>query len=462
MLHTSRMIEKEIFRIKKGVIHTNNADIEIPFYFGIVSLDRGLIQIELYIEESYDLVKLIRDKDIPYWNFEYKLKCKTEDDDDEIQIDKLRFTLNSPKLSKVKMVSYGKLEHFQKQDPDDYSETHIPLIHYIILEGLNIEFSNFTEKIISRAGRKVEDINNMDRDHTATNLVLNRYPYSQSYYLDKNGEDIIVEFTRDSSNHLSYETFLSFKDDYVTALNFLNGADVKVRKECYGFYYSTDKVDAEKNVLYSFPTVTNKNYNNYVPINDGFNWGENILSKFFLFNFDKFVEWNKKVDLNAIIFYLNGSEQTKSLDEKVFIQIIAFERLTTAYAEHLGEKESFMPNHKDFVEVKKDLYDILEKHKDKFGESYFSARSKIGNLNQVKRFSTTEKMYKIISDFNIPISSEIEQLVAIARHKTVHRGDIGKGREALTTHFLLNELIREIILRMSEYDGKRNSRILLK
>lgn len=78
-----------------------------------------------------------------------------------------------------------------------------------------------------------------------------------------------------------------------------------------------------------------------------------------MFNFDKFIEWCEKIDIKSIIFYLNNSEQTKSLEEKVFIQIIAFERLTTMYVEFLGDKEEFLPNKTDYSPIK--LSSIISK-----------------------------------------------------------------------------------------------------
>jgi hypothetical protein len=131
------------------------------------------------------------------------------------------------------------------------------------------------------------------------------------------------------------------------------------------------------------------------------------------------------------------------------------------YVEFLGDKEEFLPNKSDFDPIKKELNKIIDLNKDKFGNAYNTVKSKIGNLNQIKRHSTTDKMYRIINDFNIPITPKIEKLIDVVRHKTVHRGDIGQGQDGVTTFYLLDELIREIILRMVEYKGKRKSRILL-
>lgn len=150
------------------------------------------------------------------------------------------------------------------------------------------------------------------------------------------------------------------------------------------------------------------------------------------------------------------------MEEKVFIQMIAFERITTKYAEYLGEKEEFLPNKDDFQPIRQELIDIIDKYKDDFGNAYSTVKSKICNLNQIKRLSTTDKMYRIINDCNISITEPIEQLIDIVRHKTIHEGEIGLGNEAVRNFYLLDELLREIILRLVKYEGKRESMILLK
>ena len=328
---------------------------------------------------------------------------------------------------------------------------------------MKIQFTDFTKEISVRGGQQIENFDNFKRDHTSADLVHKRFPYNQTYFKSPDSDDdIIVEFTKNNSNRLSYELFLELKNDYISSLSFINGAEVRIRKECYGSYYTIGKIDAEKVVTYSFKKISNRRYNDYVPINDPFLQGENILSNFLMFNFDKFIVWNNKIDLKSIIFYLNNSEQAKSLEEKVFIQIIAFERLTTMYVEYLGEKEEFLPNNEDFKPIKDELVRVIMSNKEKFGNAYNTVKSKIGNLNQIKRHSTTDKMYRIINEFNIPIDSKIEKLIDVVRHKTIHNGDIGEGKEAIVTFYLLDELIREIILRMVEYKGLRKSKILLK
>jgi hypothetical protein len=331
-----------------------------------------------------------------------------------------------------------------------------------VLEGLKMEFSDITEEIKYRRGKEIENFNDWKRDHTDSVLRFENHPYNQLFYKDKDSENIIVEFPNDSNNTMTYEKFCEIKTNYLYALSFLNGAEVKIRKVCTGSYYTVGKTDSEIVITYSFKKLNHLKFNKYIPLNNPFNRGDKILNQLFVFCFDSFTEWNKKIDLNTIIFYLNNSEQAKSIDERVFIQMIAFERLTTMYSEFLGEKEEFMPSQKKFEPIKNELFAVLDKHKMEFGHAYEIVKSKIGNINQIKRLSTKEKMFKLIQDVKIPISPAIENLVNNVRNKTIHKGDIGTGKEGIINFYLLDELIREIILRLINYNGKRESIILLK
>lgn len=450
---------KEIYRIKNGIIKCD--DIEIPFFFGIVFNDEGIIKLDIYANEDYDLKILTDDEEKAYWQKSFKSSSNTEENN-RLLFDELRLRQVTPHLSRIKMTCLGKMEHIKKEKgyEDEYDLKEY--VSYLLIEGLKLEFTDFTEEIRARGGVKINDFNNHKRDHISTSLVYKKHPYSQTYYQHKKSEDIVVHFTNENSNLMSYKLFSELKRDYISLLSFINGAETRIRKECYGTYHSIGKIDAEKVVTYSFRKLTNDRYNEYLPLNNYHNRTERVLSKSLAFSFDHFVEWNKKIDLNSIIFYLSNSQQSKSIEEKVFIQIIAFERLSTIYVEYLGQKEEFLPSKEDYQSIKEQLLEIVDKNKEKFGNAYNTVKSKLGNLNQIKRHSTTDKMYRIINDFGIPINSNLEKLIEVVRHKTVHRGDIGEGREAVIIYHLLDELIREILLRMIEYKGNRNSLVLLK
>lgn len=453
------MITKEVYRVKNGNLLTDG--ITIPFEFGLIFSSDGLLTVDLYINEDFNLLNFIDDKKNRYWNRNYQIDCITEEKN-KLEIDNLSFTKITPHHSKVKMICYGKMKHTKIKEipkirPDENSK-----LHYVELEGLKMEFCDITEQINARCGKEIKGFNNWKRDHSSTLLSVNHFGYNQIFYRSEKSDNIVVEYPNETNNTLFYKNFLNFKNEYVSVLSFLNGAEVRIRREFTGSYYTVGKPDSEVVITYSFPQVINRRYNKYIPLNDPFSRAENILNKFLIFSFDKYRAWNEKLDLNSIVFYLNNSEQTKSMEEKVFIQIIAFERLSAMYAEYLGNKEEFLPSKEEYQPIKEKLLEIIDFYKDQFGNAYDTIKSKVGNLNQIKRLSTTDKMYRLINDMDIFISQEIHHLIDIIRHKTIHRGEIGEGKEALLNFYLLDELIREIILKLVEYKGKRNSLILLK
>jgi len=449
--------KNEIYRIKKGELSADA--IVIPFEFGIILSDDGLLHVDLYIEEDFNLSSFIENKNSRYWDKEYLATCITEENN-KIEIDRLSFTSIEPHFSKVKLVCYGKLTHTTIKKHYDEKDNSNPKLHYLELEGLNIEFCDITEVIRARRSQ-INDYNYQERDHTSAPISSNKFLYNQVFYKDEATQNIIVEFPNETNSTLYYSRFQEIRRDYVYALSFLNGAEVKIRKECTGSYYSMNKVDSEIVITYSFKKHLNLRFNKYLPICNAFYRSENVLSKFLIFNFDNYCDWNNKIDLNSIVYYLNSSEQARTMEEKVFIQMIAFERLTTFYAQYLGNKEEFIPCKEDFDPIKTELIQVIEKYKSKFGNAFNTAKSKISNINQIKRLSTTDKMYRILTDCDIPINDSIERLIEQVRHKTIHEGNIGNGEEAFQNLYLLDELLREIILRLVKYNGKRNSKTLI-
>jgi hypothetical protein len=454
---------KEVQRIVKGSL--SGGLIEIPIHFGLIFSDLGALTLDLYVEESFNLSSLMQDDKGGIWKADYTLKCKSSKDD-LLEIDQLSFSRIDPHESTLKMVCYGKMVKTEIRKtpvptrPDKRGET----VHFLILEGLKIRFTDITEKPRARKGRKIEGLFDWKRDHTSALLVADKYPFNQVFYQPEGSNQIAVEFDNKSNNTLTHEKFTELKRDYLGALSFLNGATVSLRKEFIGSFCSQDAsgtLGSEIEITYSFKSVINDRYNGYVPINDPFSISHNVLNTFFIHNFDNYRNWSSKIDLNSIVFYLSNSEQTRSMEEKVFIQMIAFERLTTLYANYLGETEEFLPCKEEFEEIKKELQTVLSKHKNKFGNAYNTVRGKVSNLNQIKRGSTSDKMYRLINDVNIPITSEIETLIDVIRNKTIHEGNIGEGEQFWTTFLLLDELIREIILRLVEFKGDRKSQILL-
>lgn len=458
-------MEKELYRIKKGILKSECY--EIPFDFGIVTSMNENFFVELYVNETFDL-KIMTGRSARKLDDYFTIKSLTEENN-LFEMYQLFITRIQPGVCKIKLTCYDKIRHTRlrrgpnNQIIEDENENDKDILHYLILEGLKLEFTDFTYKEIRRAGVLINEFDTYERDHTSFYINIKNTLFNVRFSKSLNSDDVNVEFNVGNGNRMTYSFFLEIKHDFISLLSLINGAEVRVRKECTGAYYSIGAIDSEIVYTYSFDSILNKRYSSYIPINNPFNRGDNILDTFYMYCFQNYRDWNEKINLNSIVFYLTGSQQAKSIEEKVFLQMIAFERLSTLYANNIsGAKMIFSPEKEEFKPIKDELLQVIDKHREKFGESYNTIKSKICNLNQIKRMNTTEKMYKIINDAGIEINSNIENLVEKCRNSTIHEGEIGEGAEAILNLHILDELLREIILRLIKYDGPRDSRKLLK
>lgn len=441
----------EVYRLKKGTLEAD--DDKLPIDFGLVYEDNGMFIVDVYINESFNLSEFSDKRYAQQDTKTFNCYCKT-DKNNKVEIRSLSFTMTVPHESKISMLCNGSITHtdisdFPKVTDELKDKPH--KLHYLELEGLKMTFSDITEQIRARGGEKIMDSNDLKRDHTQALLVVKMFPYNQIFYKDNNSDNIIVEFPNNSNNTLSYKTFLEFKRDYVSALSFLNGAEVKVRAEFTGRYYSIGKIDSQISIKYSFRKIVNRRYNNYIPLRGYENAELNILSRFFTFSFDKYQEWNKTLDLNSIIFYLSNAEQSKGIEDRFFIQIIAFERLAAKYVDTLNEKVIFASDPDKFEIVKGQILDIIEENKSIFGKRINSIKGRIGDLNVIKRTKTEEKFLKIIEDTKIDLTPDLENIVKVVRHDAIHKGEIGQAGDIVKNYLLLDQLLRDIILNLVEY-----------
>lgn len=454
------MSNNELYRVKKGKL--TSEDLVIPVIFGVVTSEDGVCEMDVYIEEDFDLNGLFEKKFSSVMEAKFILKSITENNN-ELEVDNLTILKFSPHLSKITMVCLGKLTHTKIPllgQPVENNEKKKSLVFYLVLEGLKMNFADFTSTVKMREGKRIEEYPEMETDHSAVVLMLGKFPVKQVFYRDSETDNIIVEFDNSNWNKLFYPKYEEFKRDYISVLSLLNGAQVKIRKEFIGAYvsiYHKERLESETVITYSFNTIKNVRRSKYIPLADPFHKGNNIINDFFYSNFSAFQEWNERVDLSTIIFFLNNAEQANSMKGKFFIQMIAFERLTTMYADYLGSVEEFFPNKDEFAPIRDEMYEVLEKHKKAFGKYFLAAKSKLGNLNSVKRYSTTEKMYRILQDFDIPVGEKTKEIIEVVRHQAIHRGKISDEFQESVFYFkLLDELVREIILRMAGYQGLRN------
>ena len=148
---------------------------------------------------------------------------------------------------------------------------------------------------------------------------------------------------------------------------------------------------------------------------------------------------------------MSNAEQSKGIEDRFFIQIIAFERLAAKYVDTLNEKEVFASDPDKFEIIKEQILEIIKQNKNIFGKHINSIKGRIGDLNIIRRTRTEEKFLTIIEDAKIELTPDLENLVRVVRHSAIHKGEIGQADDIVKNYLLLDQLLRDIILNLVEY-----------
>ena len=466
-----------VYKLRKGLL-TSGIDLEIEFQFGLIYLDQGEYLVEVFFDEELSLINIDKENQ-ELFREPLNLSCITEEGK-ILKAERLLMKNLLYAMPKGIFHCWGhiyieevKREPFSlKSIANDEVEESPDILHYLKLEGLKMRFSDSSETTVQRGNKTLHkyQLGLPTWDHSEVYIAHNNKQYFCVFTLDEDAETIIVEFQRPYAQYLSlhFEDYREFKDDFVALLSFLNGAEVKVRAEYTGSYTKgaksyadadkhlknkPQKFDAHKKYLFSFPTIENKRHNKFIPLCEGSNRQENIISQVFSNNFDLYRERNKELDLNSIIYYLCDAEQSVSMEERVFIQTIALERLSHHYIQTLDKKEETILSNEDNEKVKSELEEVLKNNKQLFGDKYNDVKARILNFNYVKRARTDVKMRTLIKGIGIEVTPSIEKLIGIVRNSVIHYGDIAADGEAFKNYVLMDELIRQIIIVLIEYKG---------
>jgi len=445
-----------VYRLKSGHIEFSK-DLKLDFLVGFVYNDNGNYLIELHFDEFKDLREFYDQNQNAFYADDYKLICSTDEG----------YKFTAPKILMKNFPFHKSMGNFYcfdhimiekeiHEEPNEITPKIENPLKYLKLEGLRMHYNSHTIIKASRTGREVqsEEIGG-DKlwDHTVVTFQIDFISYKFIIRDDEDGE-AIIEFEKPEFQYqsLPYSQWVKMRLDFIEFLSFLNGAPVHIRAEYYGQYYSVGKLDAQIKRLYTFQYQKPKRWNNYIPINNGWYRGDDIVSRAFLFCFEKFREQNRKLDLNTIIFYLNNAEQASSMGERIFIQTILLERFSDKYAETFEEQSTTIIASSEFQRIEEELFNVLNKHKVVLGKQFNLIKSKIMNLNNTSRKQTDFKFRQLIDAANIEITEEIENLL-ISRHRIIHSGDIGLSSMAGKNYHLMDRLIRKIIVNLIGYEG---------
>lgn len=455
-----------ITKIRDGIIKIEAK--KFPIQFGLISNEEGIYKLEIFFNDDYEIAKIFIEENLSnFINQRFDLEGRDENFNlielTDLQIIKVRC---SPK-NIVNFISYGFFRITKDNNlssTEDHKKEKEDEVFHIELEGFEMLFTDITHKPKYRRGTKIKDFNDFERDHSSTTISIkeNGTPFHRTYLFRFHSPDefentiITIESITKPRTKFFTQEYCSIKTDLVNYLSFINGGFVRVRREFTGSFYALNKIESEVTTTYSFKQFKNQIKSDYVPLRDGFSRGNHILHHC-LGCFQKFRELNKFLDINSIIIMLNGTNEAPTIEQKFFTLMVAMERLGHKYVEHKGRQDIEILGTSDYEPIKEELLKTISRFRRQIGDDnkLNSLKGKLGELHLIKKNDTKNKFIKLLEFAKISESDEINDILFIVRHSSVHKGEIGTGNSRIKNYLELDKLLRDIILNIVGYEGKR-------
>ncbi len=442
-------------RLKKGGIKFN-AGHSLEFIFGLVYFIRGEYLFELHFDQAINLEEFYDSNRDYFLNGKATIEASTSEGNEfvatQILMKNFPFHKSMGDFYCSGYIQTKQISRFPR-DEEESSES----VHFVILDGLKLTYNMHSKFQSDRFGKNDKFPFKKDGtfDYTSAIFQVREFEHHQFLLYNKEDNQVVLEFSSNEGGYhpMSYTLWKEIKLDFIEFISFLNGSTVTIREEHYGNFYSPQKLNAEFSVFYSIERIIPKRRNDYMAINNSWYRSEQIIQKAFMNNFHIYREKNKSWDLNTIIFYLNNAEQTSSLGDRIFIQTILLERLSSKFGDMLEEDWTTIVPTETFEIVQSELLQILSKHKNKIGSlNYNTIKGRLMEVNKAKRKSNILKFKNLIDGVGIEVTDSIEQLL-IKRHAIIHYGEIGEFEDAYRDFELMDKLIRKIIVNIIQYDG---------
>lgn len=344
-----------------------------------------------------------------------------------------------------------------------------PVIYYIEIEGLAIDHSEFTVEVdmMSPTKRLKErdsrhrrtGINGMKRNYTNAQLIYNHgidspcNTFPLVFYKKQNSENNILEIDIDQQgypNVMYYDVYLGFRRHLETFLSLLNGSPVIIRKEYIGGFRNIDHEDSETVIIYSERSIKYNRHSNYVNLRDWRKTG-NILNHSFIKCFDKFCELNDELDFRSAVYYLNEAYQSKVLNHKFFLLLLALERL--AFMNRDGTQRCQVVSNDDFKPLRTAIRESIKSSA--LGPNQRKKLcDRVDNINTLT--GTEDKFIKLLQRADIHIDDKLTSIITTERNKGIHQGIIDDGLDGIYNYMLLDHTLRDVILNLINYKFDRN------
>jgi len=454
------------YTIVSGWLSNDHESTQISF--ALVSEEDGLFRVEAFLEDT-GFFERNQDR-APY---DFRLHGVTEKGY-EIEATELYMARYTYANGKFELICHGhlKLTKPEQDQPQTAPRTrsYRPRIWFIEVEGLRIKHADHTRLHKERYFTDRNDIPEFKFDHTRCHVVLNDLPnngnsFTFTIYGGEDGTNAIIDFSYDKGySKLHWDEYQAIKANLIHFLSLINGARLMIRREYTGLSYrpSEKKRWSQVEYLHSFKRLVNSGSSDFLPIHNHHSYTNPVFMMFGLLCFDTYCKLQDKLALNEVIDALHESFATSGIEERFYILVTIFEKLSSKLAAQTAQTTPLMPSDL-FDEVQKKILQVATEYKAAINRTHQACFdtlvSRIGNLNKVKR-SSQDDMHALLSHARIPISRAVRSFLDTERHESVHRGIVGRNdNERYLNYLKLDNMIRDIILNMIGYEGPRIRRI---
>ena len=328
-------------------------------------------------------------------------------------------------------------------------------LKYLVVEGIDMHFTNTTEKKRLRTMFGKDDSRTLSFELDNSEIRYNYYDKQRNFDLEigliKDSEkekSVLINFYQDKL--IPFRTYQKIKTSLKYFISYICGNNAVIREEYY--IYEHQHFTRE----YSQNEITEHNVNYFLPIHRVQFKHKRIINDY-ANTIANFLVWDKKINLSEVIYLINQSKQV-NIESSFFILLIVIEKIANSLYDSgiIDKKNGLVIEDELFDELKENILPQIETSlKGKVSKKQADQlKSKFGNINKL---SKTENKIDVLLEFcEIKRTKEIDQLFPRLRNLAIHQGEISYDRKDSSKNYhTLFVLINNIICNLIQYRGIR-------
>jgi len=436
------------------------------FKFGRVEYSEGYFEIEIFYESESDIGKILNKQNYKkYFDTSSSIRGIDKDGSHYLLTETEFLTLSQKPIGYSKLRSFGYIRKFPKEITD-YIIPEDSLIYHLDLEGLEIYFESKTALVEKEALTSKEISTTYAFSYTTIPFMVRTGNFGSKagqllkFTKNQENDNIILSFECNMRpiDKMKYTEYNKFSHDLNNYLSFINGANVYLRKEYLGKSSSINSIETEIVTIYSYPEYKKSGQNNYLPIRDEFKRGKHQLYHLMM-SFQNYRDENENYNLNKIVDLLNDTNNSMTLNQRFYCLIIALESISKSYIKTVEKEKNVMIENEGIENLIEDFKISLQNRSHQINDPDLVRKltNWVGGLNKVRR-NSVYKIIKLLDQLEIEITPEIDKLINVFRHTSVHEGEFGKtSASRFNNYLLLDKLLRDIILNIIRFKGVKSN-----